>query len=496
MAPLNPNFTLDNFLLGLCAVFSLSFCYLLGFAIYRVYFHPLAVYPGPKICAITRLPYLWNLIMGQQAHNACRLHQIYGDVVRIAPDELSYTNSHAWKDIYSHRQGKPEMAKNRKSYTTHPGGEHIIIANREDHSRFRKNLSHGFSDSSMRQQEPLIQTYVNLLIRRLKEHSQDGQIPQNMSSWYNWITFDIIGDLTFGEPFGCLDNSDYHPWVSAIFDNIKAGIYIKALNYLPYGQELASLFVPKKLLEKKKTYNEITVEKVKHRIGLAEERPDFLGNILKRKEKGFTYPELLSNSSILVIAGSETTATILSGVTYLLLETPNVMAKVVHEVRSSFNNDDEITINSACGLKYMIACLEEALRIYPPAPTGFPRIVPEGGDLIAGKWVPGGTVAGVSIVAAHHSPGNFRDPESFIPERFLGDPRFATDNKGALNPFSTGPRNCIGKNLAWAEMRLILAKVLFNFDLELAQGRENWLDQKVYAIWEKGPLNVKLKIAR
>lgn len=242
----------------------------------------------------------------------------------------------------------------------------------------------------MRQQEPLIQTYVNLLIRRLKEHSQDGQIPQNMCSWYNWTTFDIIGDLTFGEPFGCLDNSYYHPLVSAIFDNLKGGTYIRALKYLPYGQKLTSLFVPKGLLEKRKTYTEITVEKVKHRIGLTEERPDFLGNILRRKEKGFTYPELLSNSSILIMAGSETTATILSGVTYLLLETPDIMAKVVHEVRSSFSNDDEITINSACGLKYMIACLEEALRIYPPAPAGFPRIVPEGGDLIAGKWVPGG----------------------------------------------------------------------------------------------------------
>jgi len=367
-----------------------SLCYLLGLAIYRVYFHPLAAYPGPKICAITRLPYLWNHVKGRQTHNARRLHNIYGDVVRIAPNELSYTNPNAWKDIYGHRQGKPEMAKNPKSYTTHPGGKHIITANREDHSRFRKNLSHGFSDASMRQQEPLIQSYVDLLVRRLEEHSHDGQIPQNMCSWYNWITFDIIGDLTFGEPFGCLENSDYHPWVRAIFDTVKAGIYINALKYVPYGQKAAWFFISKELLAKKKTHHQITVEKVKHRVGLTEERPDFLGNILKRKEKGFTFPELLSNSSILIIAGSETTATILSGVTYILLKTPDVMDKVVHEVRSSFSSNDEITIHSTSSLKYMIACLEEALRIYPPAPAGFPRIVPEGGDFIAEKWVPGG----------------------------------------------------------------------------------------------------------
>lgn len=318
------------------------------------------------------------------------LHQRYGDVVRIAPNELSYTNANAWKDIYAHRQGKPEMMKNRKIYSTHPGGEHIIIANREDHSRFRKGLSHGFSDSSMRQQEPLIQRYVDLLIRRLEENSKDGQIPQNMCSWYNWTTFDIIGDLTFGEPFDCLENSAYHPWVSAIFDNIKAGICINALNYVPYGGKAALWFLPKEVLAKRKAHFEMTIEKVQHRVGLKEERPDFLGSILKRKEKSFTFSELLSNSSVLIIAGSETTASILSGLTYLLLKTPTAMAKVVHEVRSSFSSSDEITILSASNLKYMIACLDEALRIYPPTPSGFSRIVPEGGDIIAGKWVPSG----------------------------------------------------------------------------------------------------------
>lgn len=367
-----------------------SFCYIFGLVIYRVYFHPLAVYPGPKICAITRLPYLWNLVKGRQTQNTRALHQRYGDVVRIAPDELSYTNGNAWKDIYGHRQGKPEMVKNRKIYTIHPGGEHIIIANREDHSRFRKSLSHGFSDSSMRQQEPLIQNYVDLLVRRLGEHSRDGQMPQDMCAWYNWITFDIIGDLTFGEPFGCLDNSDYHPWVRTIFDNMKAGVYMTALNYIPWGRKAASLLVSKKLLQKKKVHHQMTVEKVKYRVGLTEERPGFLGNIIKQKEKGFTFPELISNSSILIIAGSETTATILSGVTYLLLTAPEAMAKVINEVRSSFNSNEEITIYSASSLKYMIACLDEALRIYPPTPAGFARIVPKEGDFIAGKWVPGG----------------------------------------------------------------------------------------------------------
>ncbi|KAH8587676.1 cytochrome P450 [Bisporella sp. PMI_857] len=479
--------------LGLCVVFGLLPCYIIGLAIYRVYFHPLAAFPGPKLCAITRIPWLYNFTLGRQSHFALELHESYGQVVRIAPNELSYTLEEAAKDIYGFRLGKPEMGKNRKNYRSDPSGENIITANREDHSRFRKNLSHGFSDSSMRQQEQLIQNYVNLLIQRLEEHCKDGEAPLNMCSWYNWTTFDIIGDLTFGESFGCLENSDYHPWVSIIFDNIKGGAIMRAFSYIPYGEEAAEYFVPKKLVARHKLHRQMTLEKVTHRTQLEEERPDFLGHIMKRKEKGFTFPELVNNSNVLILAGSETTATMLSGMTYLLLKHPAVMSKVLHEVRSSFSSMDEITIHSTTNLKYLIACIEEGLRIYPPVPNGFSRIVPEGGDFVAGKWVPGGTIVGLNFLAAQHSRHNFQDPDSYIPERFLNETRYENDKTGAFIPFSAGPRNCIGKNLAWAEMRVILAKMLLNFDWELAQGGDDWLNQKAYVIWEKGPLNVKLK---
>jgi cytochrome P450 len=101
--------------------------------------------------------------------------------------------------------------------------------------------------------------------------------------------------------------------------------------------------------------------------------------------------------------------------------------------------------------------------------------------------------------ASFHSHLNFHLPDSFIPERFLndGDPVFANDNRDVFQPFSLGPRNCIGQNLANVEMRLILAKLLFNFDLELDKARtSNWLDQKAFTLWEKPPLWVKLRPAR
>lgn len=98
--------------------------------------------------------------------------------------------------------------------------------------------------------------------------------------------------------------------------------------------------------------------------------------------------KLVRNASTLIIAGSETTATLLSGAVYLLTTHPDKLAKVANEVRSAFNSEEEITLNSVSRLSYMLACLNETLRCYPPVASGLPRVVPKGGAYVAGKFVP------------------------------------------------------------------------------------------------------------
>lgn len=99
----------------------------------------------------------------------------------------------------------------------------------------------------------------------------------------------------------------------------------------------------------------------------------------------------------------------------------------------------------------------------------------------------------MSQYPANHSSRNWTDPDAFVPERWMGDERYKDDNHASMNAFSFGPRNCLGKNLAYAEMRLIAAKVLFNFDLELQDAFTDWMEgQKVFTLWEKPSLMVKL----
>ena len=101
--------------------------------------------------------------------------------------------------------------------------------------------------------------------------------------------------------------------------------------------------------------------------------------------------EIIPTFGILLLAGSETTATLLSAVTFLLLKHQEVLDKLITEIRTSFNHEDEITQISVNKLTYQFAVLEEALRFHPPTPMGFPRIVPgKKGMVIAGNFVPSG----------------------------------------------------------------------------------------------------------
>lgn len=164
------------------------------------------------------------------------------------------------------------------------------------------------------------------------------------------------------------------------------------------------------------------------------------------------------------VAGSETTASSLASLTNFLLRNPRCFQKVKDEIRARFDSEEEITLSATLDdLPYMNACLEEGLRIFPPAPIGFLRTIQPEGDIIDGHAVPGGvslgpwwlrsrraandwsqTAVSVSTWCASHSKDNFEDPDTFIPERWVDD-RYKNDRKSASRPFSLGPRGCIGK---------------------------------------------------
>lgn len=363
----------------------------MGCWIYNIFWHPLRSYPGPLFNRVSRLPYCYQVLRGTYPFQILGLHKRYGPIVRVAPDELSFADSAAWKDIMGHRANGDEMGKWPNFYrpVENMGSTDLVFSGREEHGLLRRQIAHGFSDRSMREQQPLIAKYIDLLIHRLYEKSSGGTAAVNIADWYNFTTFDVIGDLAFGEPFGCLDNSDYHPWVKSIFELGRVGTFFQAASHYRGFQRLILSMIPKSAKAKRQQHLDFTRAKLLRRMELGEDRPDLIEGLLKKKDEwNLDLDKLEANASLLIIGGSETTATLLSGVTYLLLMNPSALHRLTEEVRSAFSSEKEIDLMSVGKLTYMLACLDEAMRMYPPVPVGLPRVVPEGGGMIAGNFVP------------------------------------------------------------------------------------------------------------
>ena len=368
--------------------------YLLTNSLRRLYFHPLSRYPGPKTWAISRLPYTIVLLRGNLVQRTKELHDFYGNAVRIAPNEVSFSSAQAWQDIYAHHQGRPNFPKNPLWMAPGANGIHSILsANDADHARYRRLLSHAFSEKALLQQENLLQSYVELLINRLSEKctSRKGAVV-DIVQWLNFMTFDIIGDLSLGESFGCLQESEYHSWVSILFQQFKAAAFLISFRFFGLDKIIKRM-LPKSLIQKQIDHAELANEKIHRRIdqGDSGQRNDFMNYVQRyNDEKGMSLPEIEATFRTLVVVGSETTATALSGIISYLVKQPQTLSKLSNEVREAFSNSSEICAESASKLQYLGATIEEGLRLCPPVPLGMPRIVPSSGGEVDGQWLPPG----------------------------------------------------------------------------------------------------------
>ena len=342
---------------------------------------------------------------GDLTRRVKEFHDRYGPVVRLAPNELSFIDGQAWQDVYGHHHGgAPNFPKNPiQSAPNEDGIDAIISANDADHARYRRLLSHSFSEKVLREQEYLPQSYIELLIRRLRERagSSDTAVV-DISRWINFATFDIIGDLAFGESFHCLEQSNYHEWVTVMFDQFKTAIMILSMRYLGLEKPVR-MMLPKSLKAKRGIHASSANDKIRRRLaqgaeGTDAQRNDFMTYILRyNNEKGMSVTEIECTFRFLVVAGSETIGTALTGMMGCLLKNPEMLDRVTQEVRQSFSNASQMSSDAVSRLPYLAAVIEEGLRVCPPVSFGTPRVVPPGGAKVSGHDLQ----AGVSQTLPH-----------------------------------------------------------------------------------------------
>ncbi|KAH8595868.1 cytochrome P450 [Bisporella sp. PMI_857] len=458
----------------LALLFVVSF---LAYIVQARFFHPFRSVPGPWINSVSELPATLALVSGNQHRYYRWLHDKYGPVVRVSPEELSFVSVEAREEIYGLRKGGRNMEKSPiflGAVGSVNGQTGVSLALNEEHARQRRALGYLFTNSALLQQESLLRLHVHKLVEVLKKKAAENQ-PVDVSSWYTYVAFDVMGDLCFAEPFGCLDQESVTEWSTSVINVFIAATWTQGIRricgvgtWLEYL--VTKLLVPAKAASWRKIHLNNSREKTINRLTDGDrDHPDFIYQILRNESrKSLSQTEIILNMALFISAGTDTTATTLTGWTYFVCTHPDVYSRLVSEIRAAFVVNDDIKWENVRKLQYLEATIYEALRLFPPSPASQQRIVPPGGATIDGYFVPAGKTVAVSPWSATHSRLNFHEPDMFMPERWLGeDEKFSNDHLNASLPFGTGPRVCIGRNLAYMELRLILSHLLWNFDIEL-----------------------------
>jgi hypothetical protein len=184
----------------------------------------------------------------------------------------------------------------------------------------------------------------------------------------------------------------YSPWVEASFAFAKGASLARIGREWGLSKLMNRILISAETMRKRQSYIKFGADKVDRRMSRKTERPDIWTYVTKNRgdEAPLAPTELHSNGTLFMLAGTETTATELSGLTYMLLRHPDKMARLTEEVRTAFKSTDEMTMAGLSRLPYLQACVEEALRLYPPVAVGLPRVAPKGGAEVCGRYVPGG----------------------------------------------------------------------------------------------------------
>ena len=188
-------------------------------------------------------------------------------------------------------------------------------------------------------------------------------------------------------------------------------------------------------------------------------------------KRAYSHVELMAEINLLVTAGSDTTAVIISAFFFYIVRQPRIYKRLLKEILDTFDSADEIVGGlklSSC--KYLRACIDETLRITSVIPSGLPRTVLPGGQMIDGEFYPSGiTVTTIGWVCGRSD--EFGDPNVFRPERWIEDEETGVTAEDIARistysrPFSYGWSTCVGQNLAILELSLTIARTLFRFDV-------------------------------
>ena len=451
------------------------------------------------LSGITNLPYMVLSYNNFRSRKVYELHAQGNQVIRTGPNSLSFNNMRAIKDIYGH---STRCTKDEQYEVL--SGTHFHLADvvdKAEHARKRKVLSSAYALKNLEEWEFKVADKVERLIAQFdKRCSEPGEdIVVDYRPWTNYFTLDAISDIGLSSTLGFLDQGNdltlaARPDGSTHYVHFRECLYAnsRATSVFAYSYDfykhLASLskISPyfRRLWKLDDDWNGIPRYLAQQRLEkyqAGETLDDFFEALMHDKNMSnhnLEWGEIVAEITIMLNAGSTTTAIAMANVMYQLLKNSECMDKLRAEIDATLDEDEGIApYEKVKYLPYLRACLDESLRIYPPISHGLTRKTPEEGSEIAGHYIAGGTTVSVSSFIAHRDPAIFPEPEKFDPARWLGES--GKDLGPYFIAFSAGARGCIGRNIAYLEQTVLLASLLHRYDFEFAKpgfepGRYEW----------------------
>ncbi|EJD51741.1 cytochrome P450 [Auricularia subglabra TFB-10046 SS5] len=463
---------------------------------------PLRNVPGPWLARWTPFWLMYHARRGERYLAVHDAHKKYGPAVRIAPWHVSFASPDAPARVYA--QGSAALDKSpfyRAFYVQ--GAESLFSTqNRALHAAKRRLLSQPFSYQSIRGFEGFMRESLGRFVRRLDavcagECFGDAVRPGGAIDallWFNYLAFDIISDLAFGEPLGMVnkgsdllpaerkDGTIFEEHAAALID--QRGRTAAVVGLMPSIEDITKkLPIPFITAGYKSTesLSRIAVRCVKHRIQSGVTRDDMLERLIdgvREKQGGeVSEEEVVTEAMLLLTAGADTTANSLTAILYFILTRPDVYKKLMAELDSINAPTAELdtgttidglpTHDQVKNLPYLNAVIEEGLRLFATNAFGLPRVSSREGFELDGWTIPAGVEVSAPAYTIQRDPRIWGpDADDYRPERWIDE----TDSglKKHMLTFGMGPRACIGKNLAYVQMQLALATSLLRYEFLLS----------------------------
>ncbi|CAG8138182.1 unnamed protein product [Penicillium salamii] len=485
---------------------SLIDCFYVGIAALLIRFlitlikSPRLAIPGPILGRFTNLWYLWQMKRGDFHYTNIKLHEKNGNVVRIAPNYYSISDASAVKTIYGHG-AKFEKSAWYDAWNFGPTATMTNLfseRNSKKHAESRRKVASMYSMTSLVAYEPAVDNCIEIFKERLLEFSKQGSII-DMAHWMQCYAFDVIGEITFGSRFGFLEaGNDIGGVMESIDSGLTSSSYLGLYSWLyPFflwasqrlqgaGPSYATQFTFQHIQQTKATMKN-------HRADL----PSHMAMKLVQKQAQNPHDmsdwDILATAASNVGAGSDTTAISLSSTLYYLIRAPGCLEKLRKEIEESGVGPNP-TFKETQAMPYLQAVLKEAFRVHPG--TGYPlfRVVPSGGEVIAGQFFPAGVNVGINSWVSHYDKEIYgHDADVFRPERWLESSKEQlTVMEQSFMPFGAGSRTCIGKNISLLEMAKLIPILVRDFDFELSQTvQRSWTTR---ARWFVKPMDFEVKI--